>query len=238
MAGMLAHCAQMKVAHVNSQTRLCRKLSVTFFTTQHSLLLFMLNLEDKNRWALTSLEIVCTWTWFSSWSGFLKAWSHRVQGNCGGPWDQLCLVSSRCKTIDNPFDTCFPCFKEERVNMWKRRMKRGGIWDIITEKRDHNFVDICHLECTQQNMGHSIFYLVVKHQGTLGALQLRVLVHHGHVALQVAYLWEHLSTVATWELFNCHLKSFSSDKTKYIQNLPHPTHVFWSCALSGKMPVW
>ena len=216
MAGMLAHCAQMKVAHVNSQTRLCRELSVTFFTTQHSFLLFMLNLEDKNRWALTSLEIVCTWTWFSSWSGFLKAWSHRVQGNCGGPWDQLCLVSSRCKTIDNPFDTCFPCFKEERVNMWKRRMKRGGIWDSWKVRKN----------------------LVVKHLRTLGALQLRVLVHHGHVALQVAYLWEHLSTVATWELFNCHLKSFSSDKTQFIQNLPHPTHVFWSCALSGKMPVW
>ena len=35
-----------------------------------------------------------TWTWFSNWSGFLKAWSHWVQGNWGGPWYQLCLVSS------------------------------------------------------------------------------------------------------------------------------------------------
>ena len=98
MAGMLAHCPQMKVAHVNSQTWLCRELSVTFFTTKHSLLLFMFNLEDKKTAiTLTALEIVvvCTWTWFSSWSGFLKAWSHRVQGNCGGPCDQLCLVSSR-----------------------------------------------------------------------------------------------------------------------------------------------
>ena len=45
----------MEVAHVNSQTRLGRELSVTFFTTKHSLLLFMINLDDKrNSLTLTS----------------------------------------------------------------------------------------------------------------------------------------------------------------------------------------
>ena len=53
----------MEVAHVNSQTRLGRKFSVTFFTTKHSLLLFMINLDDKRNSlrltsSVTSLEIV------------------------------------------------------------------------------------------------------------------------------------------------------------------------------------
>ena len=50
---------------------------------------------------------------------------------------------------------------------------------------------------------------VVEHQRTLGALQCWVLVHHCHVALQIANLSEHLSTVATGEIFNRHLKIVS-----------------------------
>ena len=57
MAGMLTHFPQMEVAHMNSQTRLGRKLSVTFFTTKHCLLLFMINLHHTNMLALLSRHL-------------------------------------------------------------------------------------------------------------------------------------------------------------------------------------